>query len=351
MSKRVSIKDIAELAGVSHSTVSRALHGRGRMSDETRNRIIALAKDLGYTPDVLARSLVRGETRTVGVVVTTIADPFVVQIVDGIESVAHEAGYSVFLSASHNDPDREISVVETFRQRRVDAVIVTSSRVGALYADILEDFGAPIVLINNMHESKYLYSVSADDVGGAQMAVEHLLASGHRRIGYIGSTERPISSQRRQQGYLQAHERFGIAPSPALQVAPPAGTDLEVGRRGLVELLDRGVSAIFVYNDVTAIGVMLEAREKEIDIPRQLSLVGFDDIQAAQFVTPTLTTIHQPREAMGRAAMEMALTLLQGEAARNISLACRLVKRDSVSSYRDRIEMAGARHREATLYV
>ena len=126
MSKRVSIKDIAELAGVSHSTVSRALHGRGRMSEETRMRIIALAEDVGYTPDALARGLVSGETRTIGVVVTTIADPFVVQIVDGIESVAQEAGYSVFLSASHNDPDREMAVVETFRQRRVDAVIVTA---------------------------------------------------------------------------------------------------------------------------------------------------------------------------------------------------------------------------------
>jgi DNA-binding LacI/PurR family transcriptional regulator len=100
------------------------------MSDETRSRIIALAEDVGYTPDALARGLVSGETHTVGVVVTTIADPFVVQIVDGIESVAHGAGYSVFLSASHNDPEREISVVETFRQRRVDAVIITASRVG-----------------------------------------------------------------------------------------------------------------------------------------------------------------------------------------------------------------------------
>ena len=330
MSKRVSIKDIAELAGVSHSTVSRALHGRGRMSDETRTRIVALAEDVGYTPDALARGLVRGETHTVGVVVTTIADPFVVQIVDGIEDAAQEAGYSVFLSASHSDPEREISVVETFRQRRVDAVIVTSSRVGALYSDILRDFGAPIVLINNMQEGKYLFSVAADDVSGAQMAVEHLLALGHRRIGYIGSAERPISSQRRWQGVLQAFSQFGIDPIPELTVAPQEETDLEVGRSGLVELLAHAPSAIFVYNDMTAIGVMLAAREREIDIPRQLSLVGFDDIQAARFVTPALTTIQQPRKAMGRAAMEMTLSLLQGEEASNISMACRLVQRDSV---------------------
>jgi len=337
LSKRVSIKDIAEIAGVSHSTVSRALHGRGRMSDETRSRIIALADDVGYTPDALARSLVRGETRTIGVVVTTIADPFVVQIVDGIEEVAQKAGYSVLLSASNNDPAREISVVETFRERRVDAVIVTSSRVGALYADILEDFGAPIVLINNMQEGKYLYSISADDVSGAQMAVECLLGLGHRRIGYIGSSERPISTQRRWQGYLQAFAKSdGLIPE--LMVVPKADTDLEVGRRGLAELLVYAPSAILAYNDMTAFGVMLAAREHSIQIPHQISLVGFDDIQTTEYVTPTLTTIHQPRRTMGREAMEMALALLREEEVSNLTVACRLVERDSVTRHQGQVE-------------
>jgi DNA-binding LacI/PurR family transcriptional regulator len=321
------------------------------MSDETRSRIVALAEDVGYTPDALARSLVSGETRTIGVVVTTIADPFVVQIVKGIESVAHRAGYSVFLSASQNEPETEISVVETFRQRRVDAVIVTSSRVGALYTDILEDFGAPIVLINNMHESKYLYSVSVDDVSGAQIAVEHLLALGHRRIGYIESGERPISSQRRWQGFLQAHDRFGIVPTSALKVKPTGESDIKVGRKGLIELLDHAPSAIFTYNDMTAIGVMLEARERKIQLPGQISLVGFDDIQATRFVTPALTTIQQPREAMGQAAMEMALSLLQGEVVTNISMPCRLVERESVFGYPNRVETTGTHHQEVALSV
>lgn len=338
MSKRVSIKDIAELAGVSHSTVSRALHGRGRMSEATRNRILALAEDVGYTPDALARSLVSGDTHTIGVVVTSIADPFVVEIVDGIEDIAQKAGYSVLLSASNNDPVREIAVVETFRERRVDAVIVTSSRVGALYADILDDFGAPIVLINNMQQGKYVFSVSTDDVGGAQMAIEHLLAAGHRRIGYIGSADRPISSQRRWQGYRQAFANLGYPPILELEVEPGGETDLEVGRKGLVELLSQDPSAIFAYNDMTAFGVMFAAREQGIDIPLQLSLVGFDDIQVADFVTPTLTTIHQPRKSMGQAAMEMALALLRGEDVSNITMVCRLVERESVINHLERNE-------------
>jgi len=337
MSKRVSIKDIAELAGVSHSTVSRALHGRGRMSEETRSRILALVEEVGYTPDALARSLVSGDTHTIGVVVTSIADPFVVQIVDGIEDIAQKAGYSVLLSASNNDPVREIAVVETFRERRVDAVIVTSSRIGALYADILDDFGAPIVLINNMQQGKYVFSVSTDDVGGAQMAVEYLLKLGHRRIGYIGSSDRPISSQRRWQGSCQAFAELGY-PVPGLRVEPEGETDLAVGSKGLAELMIHDPSAIFAYNDMTAFGVMLAAREMGIDIPRQLSLVGFDDIQVAEFVTPTLTTIHQPRKSMGRAAMEMTLALLRGEDVGNINMACKLVERESVINHLEEID-------------
>ena len=332
MTKRVSIKDIAEVVGVSHSTVSRALHGRGRMSDETRRQILETAKELGYTPDARARSLVQGTTRTVGVVVTSIADPFVIDIVAGIEDVTQKAGYSVFLSASHKDPVREMAVVETFRERRVDAVIVTASRVGNLYADLLEDFGAPIVLINNMQEGRYLHSVSADDVAGAQMAVESLLAWGHRRIGFIGSGERSVSSQRRWRGYCQAFLARGLEPPTGLKTTPEVETDLEAGRRGLTALLPHGPTAIFAYNDLTAIGVMLAARELRLAIPEQLSLVGFDDIQAAQFVTPPLTTVRQPRKAMGRAAMEMALALLQDEEPRNILFPCHLVQRESVAA-------------------
>ena len=334
MTRRVSIKDIAEAAGVSHSTVSRALRGAGRMSDETRRRILELAKEMGYTPDAQARSLVKGRTNTVGVVVTTIADPFVVDVVDGIEDVAQGAGYSVFLSSSHMDPQREMGVVETFRQRRVDAVIVTSSRVGSLYAADLEQFGAPIVLINNQQAGRYLYSVSADEVDGARIATEHLLALGHRRIGYIGSSFRPVSSKRRQQGYREALEARGVALDSAMEALPAVQSDLDAGRRGLEMLWSQRPTAILTYNDMTALGVLQKARQLSIAIPQHLSLMGFDNIEVTQFVTPTLSTVHQPRKTMGRAAMEMALKLLHDEQVEqtNILFSCRLVVRESTAS-------------------
>ena len=332
MPSPVSIKDLAAAAGVSHSTVSRAIRGTGRVNANTRARILTLARDMGYYPNEAARSLVIGRTHTIGVVVTSIGDPFVTQVVNGIEDAAHEAGYSVFLSSSRNVADREMEVVRVFRQRRVDAVIVTSSRVGGLYGDALAEFGVPIVLINSQHEGRYLYSIAVDDTQGAGLAVEHLLQLGHRRIGYIGSEARPVSCKQRKAGYQEALMRRGLALDPSLSVLPQAASDLEVGHLGLQMLLPASPSAIFAYNDVIAIGALLEARKRGIAIPDQISLVGFDDIEATEFVTPTLTTVRQPRATMGRAAMEMVLALLKGDEVDNQRLPGELVVRDSTAA-------------------
>lgn len=329
MKTRVSIKDIAEQAGVSHSTVSRALQGTGRMSEETRARILELADELGYTPDALAQSLVRGSTRTVGVVVTTIADPFVAGIVAGIEEVAGQAGYTVLLGASHMNPDREIEVVENLRQRRVDAVIVTASRVGDHYSRHLQRFGAPIVLVNNMVKGEYLYAITCEQTEGANQAINYLIRLGHKRIAYIGSPSRQLSSQMRQQGYETALNDAGIPIDPALIVNPPGAQDVIAGQTALQQLWPARPTVIFAYNDLTAIGVMMAARQMGIRIPQELSIIGFDDIEATEFVTPPLTTVHQPREAMGRAAMQMALDLLHEKAIQNRTLHCDLIIRGS----------------------
>ncbi len=332
MRNRVSIKDIAEQAGVSHSTVSRALQGTGRMSEETRARILELAEEMGYTPDALAQSLVRGRTRTVGVVVTTIADPFVAGIVAGIEEVAGQAGYTVLLGASHSNPEREIRVVDNLRQRRVDAVIVTASRVGDHYSEHLQRFGAPIVLVNNMVKGEYLYAITCDQTDGAFQATFYLLQLGHRRIAYIGSAARQHSSRMRQLGYETALAQAGLRVDSRLIVAPEGVRDVEVGRAALKMLWPLRPTAILAYNDLTAIGVMMAAREMGVRIPVDISLVGFDDIDVTEFVTPPLTTVHQPREAMGRAAMQMALDLLQDKAIQNRTLVCELVVRDSTTN-------------------
>ncbi len=325
----VTIKDIAKVAGVSHTTVSRALKGNPAISLETTERIQQLAREMGYVPSAVAQSLLSRRTQTIGMVVTTIADPFIVQVVEGVEQVAQRAGYSVFLSSSYNDPEREVTVVETFQRRRVDAIIVTSSRVGSLYSSQLDQIQVPIVLINNQEEGEYLRSVGVDDMQGAQLAVAHLLALGHRRIGYIGAVDRPKSNERRLTGYGAALEQAGLTLDPVLVLSPIASNDLERGNAGLEPFLAAGVTAVFCYNDLTAIGLLLACRQYNIAVPEQLSVVGFDDIEPTLYTTPPLTTIHQPRLTLGQLAMTMTLDLLDGQEVHDKVLPCELVVRES----------------------
>ncbi len=328
----VTIKDIAKAAGVSHTTVSRALRGHSAISAETTARIRKLAQEMGYTPSAVAQSLLAQRTRTIGLVITTTADPFTVQVVGGVEYVAQTAGYSVFLSSSHNDPDREIAVVETFHRRRVDAIIVTSSRLGSLYKSRLDKIQVPIVLINNQEEGEYLYSVAVDDVQGAQLGVQHLIELGHRRIGYVGLTNRPKSNRRRRQGYETAMKNAGLPLDPSLIFSPIPDHDIfERGHETLEQILQRNVTAVFCYNDLTAIGLSLACRDRGIAVPERLSIVGFDDIDAAMYVTPPLTTVHQPRFELGQLAMEMVLDLLNGQEVQDKTVACHLEVRGSTA--------------------
>ncbi len=327
----VTIKDIAKVAGVSHTTVSRALSGNPAISRQTTQRVQKIARQMGYTPSAVAQSLLSQRTRTIGMVVTAISDPFVARVVEGVESIAQAANYSVFLATSHNNPAQEINVVETFHRRRVDAIIVTSSRVGSLYSDRLAQIKIPIVLINNQEEGEYLHSIAANDIVGAQAAVEYLLGLGHRRIGYVGAVNRPRSDQRRKAGYQMALRAAGIEPEPALMRPLTNGTDLELGQQALSLYFEAGATALFCYNDVIAIGLMTACRQQNVSVPDQLSVVGFDDIDPAMYVWPPLTTVAQPRYNMGQQAMEMTLALLEGQEVADLTLACQLVVRQSAS--------------------
>lgn len=325
----VTIKDVAKAAGVSHPTVSRALKDNPAISAETRERIQELARQMGYTPSAVAQSLLSQRTLTIGTVITTIADPFVARVVEGVESVAQAAGYSVFLTQSHNDPDREMVVVETLQRRRVDAIIVTSSRVGSLYSSQLDKVQVPVVLINNQEEGEYLYSVGVDDIQGAQLAVEHLIGLGHRRIGYVGVANRPKSNRRRLAGYKTALKYANLPLDSAFLVFPTEDNDFERGQSALNSLLAAKVTAVFCYNDLTAIGLLVACRERGLAVPRELSVVGFDDIEPALYVTPPLTTIRQPRQHLGQSAMTMVLNLLNGQEVHDQLLPCDLIVRQS----------------------
>ena len=340
---RVSIKDIARAASVSHSTVSRALSDSPLVSADTKVRIKRLAHEMGYSPDAQARSLVMGRTRTIGVVVTTIADPFIAEIVQAIESTAHDNGYAVVLASSNAEPEREIAAVEMLQSKRVDGVIVTSSRVGALYQEYLDRLGVAVVLINSHREERgpYTFSVTVDNRHGGYLATEHLLRLGHSRIGYVTGPANHSDDVGRLEGYCQALVRNGLFFEPELVV--PGNGRAEGGERALPVFmgLHEPPTAVFCYNDMTAMGLLCAARQAGLSVPRDLSIVGFDDIPFASYVCPPLTTIAQPKFEMGQQAVQMVLALVRHEDAQygasavaNVVVKGQLIVRES-SAARD----------------
>jgi DNA-binding LacI/PurR family transcriptional regulator len=311
----VSIKDIAQAANVTPGTVSRALRDSPRVNPETKKRIQQLADDMGYTPDARARSLVMGRTQTIGVVVTTITDPFIGTMVQMIESAAYEQGYTVVLVSSNDIPEREIEAVQMLQSRRVDGVIVASSRVGALYQERLDQLRVPVVLINSLaeHSGQYTISVSVDNQHGGYQATNHLIQKGHRRIAYVTAPADRNDSMERMAGYRNALAEAGIAYDPSLVVQ---GTGRAGGgKRALPALLslDDAPSAVFCYNDMTAIGLMSAACDAGLSVPHDLAVVGFDDIAFAQLAHPSLTTIAQPVDRLGRGAVEIVLAFLSDD--------------------------------------
>ncbi len=327
-----SIKDIARMAKVSHSTVSRALRESPLVNAKTAERIRRIAAQSGFRASAVARSLATRRTHTIGVVVTTIADPFVAEVVSGIEDEAMAHNYSVFLANCNADPDREIKVVQSFEDRRVDGIVVTASRVGALYAEVLEKMRMPIVLLNNQHPSQFAHSVLIENSGASRRAVRHLIELGHRRIAYIGDRFGYGSDSERFSGYRSALDEADVPFLPDLVVHGDGKA--EGGSAAMEKLLAATAlpTAVFCYNDMTAIGALKTLRAHGLRAPDDISLVGFDDLPLALYMDPPLTTVRQPKHEMGKLAMQVLLKLIAGsEAEQNIKVSGELILRQSTA--------------------
>lgn len=317
----VSIKDIARLAGVSHSTVSRALRNSPLIPQRTAQRIQQIAREKGYSASAVARSLVMRRTQTIGVVVTSIADPFNGELVEGLEETANRNDYSVILATSQADPEREIAVVRSFQERRVDGIVVASSRVGSLYMPLLGEMKIPIVLLNNQSPGTFVHAVMIDNIDGALQATKHLIDLGHTRIAYLGDRFGLQSDTERLKGYQKAFTQAHLPFSEELIARGDGKTG--GAREAAAKLIGPQIppherpTAIFCYNDMSALGVMEEAKAARLRIPRDLSIVGFDDLFFASQLRPPLTTVRQPKKEIGRRAMEHLLALLRGEQASN----------------------------------
>jgi DNA-binding LacI/PurR family transcriptional regulator len=264
--------------------------------------------------------------------VTSIADPFNGEVVAGIEELGNQHGYSVILATSQADPDREVTVVRSFQERRVDGILVASSRVGALYAPLLSDLQIPIVLLNNQHRGEFVHSVSIDNAQGGYDATRHLIELGHERIAYLGDRFGLQSDAERLAGFKKAMREARARIRPEFVVrgdGKPEGARLAA--RELLSLEERP-TAVFCYNDMSALGVLQETEQRNLAVPEDLSVAGFDDIFFAPLVRPPLTTVRQPKKEIGRRAMEILLGLLHGaEVDKTVTIRGDLVIRGSTA--------------------
>jgi len=307
----VTIKDIAKAAGVSHPTVSRALNDHPGISTATRERIKKLAEEMGYVPNASARGLKTSRSRALGVIMRQIDDPFWSEVLDGVDSVLHPAGYSLFIASTHMERQREKDVVQAMVQRGVDGVILLAPQFSDEQCHMLKNYGLPIVMVNNEGAGECQYLIFNDDEYGARLVTHYLIDLGHRRIAYLGNRMGGMTDTNRLAGFSAEMQAAGLEVRDEYIYHVPAGNPAG-GRQGAEYLmtLREYPTAIVCYNDFLAAGVFNLLLEKGLCIPQDVSVTGFDNISIAAYLTPPLTTLHQFKFEMGRGAAEMMLEVL-----------------------------------------
>lgn len=314
MPARPTIVDVALRSGVSTATVSRVLSGVGGARPVTRERVLAAARELDYRPSGVARALKLRTTRTIGLLVTDIGNPFFPQIVRAVEDEAHRRGYGLVLCNAGDDPDRELASLDLLVDRRVDGLIVASARATRRHSGRLASVPMPVVLVNADAPAAGLPAIGTAHRHGARAAAEHLLALGHRRLGHVTAPhDRAAAATARRLGVTDAMRAAGLDPASLALVE--GDEHVAGGTRAMTELLDRPEppTGVVCYNDLTAIGALRAVELAGLRVPEDLSVVGFDDIEMAAWTHPPLTTVRQRTEEQARWAVDRLAAAILGD--------------------------------------
>ncbi len=302
----VTLKDIARVAGVNASTASRCLSGFQGVNEDTRKRILQIAADLNYRPNLVARGLVTGRSHTIALVISDIRNPFFAEVARGAEDAANAADCDLILCNTDFNPDKQTKYLRSLSEKRVDGILMNSV-VSLRRAQLkqLADLRIPIVLLNKPAVRTEFCTVSADNREGGRLAGAHLASLGHRAIAHITGPKQHGNLTDRLDGFLAALKAARVPPPLVLH-----GQNSFLGGYELANIIFTAhpeITAIFAGNDAMAFGVARAAAERNLELPKDFSLIGFDDVELAQVVTPPLTTICAPKYEIGQVAVEALL--------------------------------------------
>ena len=331
----VTIVDVAKRAGVGIGTVSRVLNDSPSVAETTRARVRTAIQELDYHPSPLAQGLKRGRTHTVVALVPFLTHPSAVERLQGLLPELNDAGYTLVLRAVETPQQRDEHMAAMTRPHRADGDLIVSLTPSAEEVEGFQNAGTRVVLIDAWHEQ--LSCVVTDDIDGGRMAAGHLLELGHRRVAFVGDEPESafgfVSSNRRFTGFTNALNDAGVELSPECIRTAPHGRESARSLAAKLLSLDEPPTAIFAASDTQALGVLEAAAQESVDVPKELSVIGFDDIEIAGYAG--LTTIRQPLHASGRLAAELLLASLSdpGASVRHETLPLELIERNTTGRH------------------
>jgi LacI family transcriptional regulator len=330
-----TIKDVAQLAGVSAGTVSNVLNRPSYVNVETRERVLAAIQELDFVPHQGSRQFRPGRVRTLGLAIANLDNPFFVDVAIGAEERCAELGVGVVITNSGYDPVRETHNLDLLVQSRVQGVIIAPVDENSSRLEMLKDRGVPMVFVDRVGDDRDCWSVVVDDFRGGQLGIRHLIAAGHTRIAFLGHPETSPKVRTRLAGARSVVEE---TPGVSLELIEAASWTIEAGRMAATRLTERDPSrrptAVFCANDMVALGLEQQLLRDGVRVPGDIAIVGYDDLEWASVSSVPLTTVRQPRHGLGRTAVDMIMELLGRPTARiprsnHVVLPPELVVRDS----------------------
>ncbi|MFD2330855.1 LacI family DNA-binding transcriptional regulator [Cohnella sp. GCM10020058] len=338
MSKSVTVHDIAKLANVSSATVSRVLSNSNYpVSDKLRTRILKIAEEVSYVPNLLGKQLKKNSTMTIGIIIPSIINPFYSSVVFGVEEVARQEGFTVFACNSLQDPELEEEYIQTMMEKQVKGVIISSITTNKEKLKRLIEMNVNVIAIDQKLDEEGLSQIEFDHHKGGFLAAKYLQGKGHTRIGYATTKLNRPSRKGICRGYMDAMKEAGLEPLvEEYRSDEPFNPifEFETGRELARRMMDADYppTAIFACNDLLAFGVIHELRARGLQVPSDVSVMGFDGIDVGQMIHPPLTTIKQPDYEMGKMACRMLVDMTMGKDKPmfNVTLQPKLLERHSV---------------------